>query len=114
ALALLLVVALAGSFLVRAASIKNLHYVVLPKALLVFLDEPAGVSQSKIESEITRILADQDAPSAAVPLFYVLSKKETLHHLLIDSGFTRDDLTHRNLQYALWNIARSSASLSAS
>ncbi len=114
ALALLLVVGLTSSFFVRAASIKNLHYVVLPNALLVFLEEPAGVSQSKIESELTRILADQDAPSAGVPLFYVLSKKETLHHLLIDSGITRDALTHSRLPDASWYLVGASASYCAS
>src|SRR5215472_13462760 len=57
ALVLLLVVGLTGSFLLRAASIKQVHHVTLPNAVVVFLDEPVGASESKIENEITRVLA---------------------------------------------------------
>src|SRR5262249_13160037 len=114
ALVLLLVVGLTAGFLVRAASIRNLHYVALPNALLVFLEEPAGVSQRRIESEITRTLADQPARKGSVPLFYVLSKKETLHHLLLDSGITRDALTSSKLPDGSWYLVQASASYCAS
>lgn len=114
ALVLLLVVGLTGSFFVRAASIKQLHHVVLPNALLVFLEEPAGASESKIESEIARLLADQPARKATVPVFYVLSKKEALHHLLLDSGITRDALSRGKFPDASWYLVAASASYCAS
>ena len=56
ALILPLVVSLVGSFDVRRTSVKNLHYVAQPKDLLIYLNEPAGVSQSGIESKY--LLAD--------------------------------------------------------
>ncbi|HKF21356.1 MAG TPA: methyltransferase [Candidatus Angelobacter sp.] len=114
ALALLLVVGLSGSFLVRAASVKNLHTVALPNALLVFLEEPAGVSQSEIESEITRVLADHPARERSVPLFYVLSSKGALHHLLLDSGIRQDATTRSKLPDASWYLVGASASYCAS
>jgi hypothetical protein len=116
ALVLLLVVGLTGSFIVRAASIRNLRHVVLANALLVFLDEPAGVSQSKIEGEVTRILAlaGQPARRESVPLFYVVSKKGTLHHLLLDSGITRDTLARTTFPDASWYLVAASASYCAS
>lgn len=114
ALVLLLVVVLTGSFFVRAASIKNLHYAVLPDALVILLEEPVAVSRSKIESEITRILAQQTAPKATVPLFYVVSNKDTLHHLLLDSGITRDTLTRSRFPDASWYLVGASASYCAS
>jgi protein-S-isoprenylcysteine O-methyltransferase Ste14 len=115
ALVLLLVVGLTGSFLVRAASIKHLHHVVLPNALVVFLEKPEGVSESKIESEITRLLTDQPARKGSVPAFYVLSKKGTLRHLLLDSGITRDVLNRSKLPDASsWYLVEASASYCAS
>jgi protein-S-isoprenylcysteine O-methyltransferase Ste14 len=114
ALVLLLAVGLTGSFLVRVASVKNLHYVALANALLVFLEEPVGVSQSKIESEITRVLADQPARRGSVPLFYFLSKKDGLHHLLIDSGITRRAAISSELPDASWYLVGASASYCAS
>lgn len=114
ALILLLIVGLTGSFFVRAASVKNLHYVALPNALLVFLEEPVGVSQSEIESEITRVLADRPVPRGTVPLFYVVSRKDALHHLLIDSGITRDAVTSSKLPDASWYLVGASASYCAS
>ena len=109
ALVPLLVVGLTGSFLVRAASIKNLHYVVLPNALLIFM-EPVGASQSQIESEVANVFADQPARTGSVSLFYVLSRKETLRHLLIDSGITRDAVARSNFPDASWYLVGASAS----
>jgi protein-S-isoprenylcysteine O-methyltransferase Ste14 len=114
ALVLLLVVSLTGSFFLRAASIRNLHRVVLPDTLLVFLKEPAGVSPNKIENEITRVLANQPAPRGSVRLFYVLSRKDTLHHLLLDSGVTRDTLIRSKLPDAAWYLVEASASYCSS
>jgi protein-S-isoprenylcysteine O-methyltransferase Ste14 len=114
ALSLMLVVGLTGSFLVRAASVKSLHYVALPNALLVFLEEPAGVSQSEIESEITRVLADQPTRGGSVPLFYVLSSKGALHHLLLDSGIRQDAAIHGKLPDACWYLVEASASYCSS
>jgi len=91
-----------------------LHHVVLPNALLVFLQEPAGVSQSKIESEITRVLADQPARRGSVPLFYVLSNKGALHHLLLDSGITRGAVISSKLPDASWYLVAASASYCSS
>jgi protein-S-isoprenylcysteine O-methyltransferase Ste14 len=114
ALILLLLVGLTGSFLVRAASVKQLHHAVLPNALLVFLQEPAGVSKSNIENEVARVLADQPGAKGSVPLFYVLSNKDSLHHLLLDSGVTRDALTRSKLPDAAWYLVEASASYCAS
>jgi hypothetical protein len=116
ALVLLLVVGLTGSFFLRAASIKKLHQVALANAELVFLDEPPGVSESKIESEITRLLtlADQPARKGSVPLFYVFSKKGKLHHLLLDSGVTRDALNRSKFPEASWYLVAASASYCSS
>jgi protein-S-isoprenylcysteine O-methyltransferase Ste14 len=114
ALVLLLVVGVTGSFLLRAASVKNLHQIALPNALLVFLEQPAGVSQNKIESEVTRILAGQPGRTGSIPLFYVVSKKDALHHLLLDSGITRDVLTSSKLPDASWYLVGASASYCAS
>src|SRR5262249_38340189 len=110
ALILLLIGGLTASFFVRAASIKNLHHVLLPNALLVFLDEPPGASQSKIESEITRVLAGQTARRGSVPVFYVFSKKEKLQHLLLDSGIMRNALAGSKLPDASWYMVGASAS----
>jgi protein-S-isoprenylcysteine O-methyltransferase Ste14 len=116
ALVLLVIVGLTGSFFVRAASIKHLHHVILPNALLVFLEEPAGANQSKIESEITKVLAHQPARRGSVPIFYVLSKKQTLRHLLLDSGITRDALNRSKLPDASssWYLVGASASYCSS
>jgi len=113
ALTILLAVGLAGSFLLRSASIRNLHYVVMPNALLVFLREPADVSQGRIESEAVRILAAQRDRTASVPVFYVLSNKKGLHHLLLDSGITRDALRRASLPDASWYLVEASASYGA-
>jgi protein-S-isoprenylcysteine O-methyltransferase Ste14 len=110
----LMVAGLTASFFLRGASIKNLHYVARPNALLVFLEEPNGVSQSKIESEITGVLAGQPARNGSIPLFYVLSKKGTLHHLLIDSGITRSAATVNKLPAASWYLVEASATYCAS
>lgn len=109
ALILLLVVSLAGSFCVRAASVKNLHHAVQSEALVVFLNEPVGLSQSEIESEIARVLANQPPQRASIPLFYVVSKKDTLHHLLIDSGIARDAVTQSKIPEASWYLVEASA-----
>jgi len=113
ALVLLMVVGLTSSFFMRAASIRSLHYVALPNALVVFLEEPVAVKPSTVESEITRISADQPAPKGSVSLFYVVSKKETLRHLLVDSGITRDALTRSRLPDASWYLVEASASYCA-
>jgi protein-S-isoprenylcysteine O-methyltransferase Ste14 len=110
ALVLLLGVCLAAGFLVRAASIRNLNYVALPNALVVFLDEPPRASLGEIERELTRVLASQPAPRGSVPLFYVVSEKHALHHLLLDSGITRDVLTGSRLPDASWYLVSASAS----
>jgi hypothetical protein len=110
ALILLLAVGLTSSFLLRNASVKHLHYVAMPNALLIFLQEPVGVSQSKIEGEITRILADQPARKGHIPLFYVLSKKYALHHFLIDSGIRDSALTSSKLPDGSWYLIAASAS----
>jgi hypothetical protein len=116
ALVLLLVVGLTGSFLVRAASIKHLHHVLLPNALVVFLQEPVGLSNSKIESEITRLLADQPARRGSVPVFYVVPKQGILHHLLLDSGITRDALNRTKFPdgSSSWYLVEASASYCSS
>jgi len=114
ALILLLVVGLTGSFFARAASVKSLHYVVLPSALLVFLEEPVEVSQSKIESEVASILAGQPARRGSVAVFYVLSKKDVLLHLLIDSGIRPDAATGSKLPDASWYLVAASASYCSS
>ena len=113
ALAILLAVGLAGSFLLRSASIRNLHYVAMPKALLVFLQEPIDVTQGRIENEAGRILAAQPDRMASVPVFYVLSNKKELHHLLLDSGITRDSLSRTSLPDASWYLVEASASYGA-
>jgi len=109
---------LTGSFLLRAGSIKQVHHVTLPNAVVVFLDEPVGASESKIENEITRVLAlaDQPARKGSVPLFYVLSKKGKLQHLLLDSGITRDALNSIKLPdtASSWYLVAASASYCAS
>jgi protein-S-isoprenylcysteine O-methyltransferase Ste14 len=110
ALTMLLAVGLAGSFLLRSASIRNLHYVAMPKALLVFLQEPADVSQGRIENEAVRILAAQPDRMASVPVFYVLSNRKKLRHLLLDSGVTRDALRRASLPDASWYLVEASAS----
>jgi hypothetical protein len=110
ALLLLLVVGMTGGFLARGASVKHLHYVVLPQALVIYLEEPKGVSQSKIEREIARVLADEPAQRGSVPVFYVLSRKDALHHLLIDSGITRGASASGKLPDAPWYLIRASAS----
>src|SRR5215472_16956053 len=116
ALVLLLVVGLTGSFLVRAASIKHLHHVLLRNALVVFLQEPVGLSDSKIESEITRLLADQPAPRGSVLVFYVVPKQGILHHLLLDSGITRDALNRTKFPdgSSSWYLVEASASYCSS
>ena len=116
ALVLLLVMGLTCSFLLRAESIKNLHHVRLPNAVVVFLDEPAGASETKVESEITRLLAlaDQSTRKGSVPIFYVLSKRGALHHLLLDSGITRDALKASKFPDASWYLVGASASYCAS
>jgi len=114
ALILLLLAGLAAGFFLRGASIKNLHHAALPNALLVFLEQPDGVSQSKIESEIAGVLAGQPAQSGSIRLFYVLSKKDKLHHLLIDSGMTRGAVTTSKLPAASWYLVEASATYCAS
>jgi len=114
ALVLLLIVGLTTSFLVRAASIRSLHQVALPNALVIFLDEPAGGSENKIESEVTHVLAGQPVQGGSVPLFYVLAKKQTLRHLLMDSGITRSALTKSELPDASWYLVEASASYCSS
>jgi protein-S-isoprenylcysteine O-methyltransferase Ste14 len=114
ALVLLLVGGLISSFFLRAVSIKHLHHVVLPSALLVFMDESVGVNQHKIEREITHVLADQSAGTGSIPVFYVLSKKHTLRHLLVDSGVTQDTLTCIKFPDASWYVVRASASYCSS
>jgi protein-S-isoprenylcysteine O-methyltransferase Ste14 len=114
ALFLLLGVCLAAGFLVRAASVRNLNYVALHQALIVFLDEPPRAGLGKIESEITRLLADQPAPRGSVPLFYVVSEKHSLRHLLLDSGITRDALAASHFPDASWYVVSASASYCAS
>ncbi|MFY9910455.1 MAG: methyltransferase [Candidatus Sulfotelmatobacter sp.] len=113
ALALLSGAGLAGSFLLRSASVKNLHHVAMPKALLVFLQEPADVSQTKIEDETARILAGQPDRRASVPVFYVLSNRKGLYHLLLDSGITRAALSGNSLPDASWYLVEASASYGA-
>ena len=110
ALTILLAVGLAGSFLSRSASIRNLHYIAMPKALLVFLQEPADVTQGRIENEAVRILAAQPDRMASIPVFYVLSSKRKLRHLLLDSGITRDALRRASLPDASWYLVEASAS----
>ena len=110
ALLLLLVVGVTGGFLVRGASVKHLHYVVLPRALIIYLQEPGGVSESKIESEIMRVLADAPAQRGSIPVFCVLSRKDALHHLLIDSGVTRGAAASGKLPDASWYLVGASAS----
>ena len=112
-LTMLLAVGLAGSFLLRSASIRNLHYVPMPKALLVFLQEPAAVSQGRIENEAVRILAAQPDRMASVPVFYVLSNKKKLRHLLLDSGITREALIRASLPDASWYLVEAWASYGA-
>jgi protein-S-isoprenylcysteine O-methyltransferase Ste14 len=112
--ALVVAVVLTGSFLVRVASIRNLHTVVLPNALAVFLQEPEQASPGQIESEIKRVLADEPGPKGSVSLFYVVSRKGALHHLLLDSGVTRDVLAKSNFPDASWYLVRASASYCAS
>ncbi len=114
ALTILLAGALAGGFLLRSASIRNLHYVAMPKALLVFLQEPADVSQATIENEAGRVLATHSDRMGSVPVFYVLSSKRGLHHLLLDSGITRDALRRASLPDASWYLVEASASYGAS
>jgi protein-S-isoprenylcysteine O-methyltransferase Ste14 len=110
ALGLVLVAGFAGSFFFRFASIRNLHYVALPKALLIFLQEPPGVSQSTIESQAAGILAGQPDRTASLPVFYVLSDAGQLHHLLLDSGIMRETLSHTRLPDASWYLVEASAS----
>jgi hypothetical protein len=100
------------SFL-RSASVKNLHHVAMSKALLVLLQEPADVSQTKIEDETARILAGQPDRMASVPVFYVLSNRKGLHHLLLDSGITRAALSGTSLPDASWYLVEASASYGA-
>ena len=113
ALGMLLAVGLAGGFLLRSASIRNLHYVVMPKALLVFLQEPTDVTQERIEDEAVRILAAQPDRMAGVPVFYVLSNKKELRHLLLDPGITRDALRRASFPNASWYLVEASASYGA-
>jgi protein-S-isoprenylcysteine O-methyltransferase Ste14 len=110
ALTLVLIVGVTGSFFVRRATVKNLHYVALPNALIIFLEEPVGVSQSKIESEVATLLADQPARRGSVAVFYVLSKKGALHHLLIDSGIRPGAAASSKLPDATWYLVGASAS----
>ena len=112
ALAILLAVGLAGSFR-RSASIKNLHHVAMPNALLVFLQEPADISQTRIENEALHLLAGQPDRMASVPVFYVLSDAKALRHLLLDSGITREALRHTRLPDASWYLVEASASYAA-
>jgi protein-S-isoprenylcysteine O-methyltransferase Ste14 len=114
ALILLLVVGLTGGFLLRRASVNHLHYAVLPNALLVFLEDPAGLSQGRIEDEVTRVLEDQPTGRGNVPVFYVLSKKDALHHLLLDSGMTRSAAAGKNLPAASWYLVEAAASYCSS
>jgi protein-S-isoprenylcysteine O-methyltransferase Ste14 len=114
ALILLLVAGLAAGFFLRGASIKHLHHVALPNALVIFLEEPDGVSQNKLESEIAGVLGGQPARNGSIPLFYVLSKKGTLHHLLIDSGITRSAAAVNKLPAASWYLVEASATYCAS
>jgi protein-S-isoprenylcysteine O-methyltransferase Ste14 len=114
ALIVLLVAVLTSAFFVRALSIRKLHDVALPNALIVFLDEPPRAAPGKIEGEITRLLAGQSAPRGSVRLFYVLSKKHTLQHLLLDSGITHDALAASNFPDASWYLVSASASYCAS
>lgn len=109
ALVLLLIVGLAAGFYLRAQSVKTLHHVVQSNALIVFLDQPANVSQSEIESEIARVQTNQPARTATIPLFYVVSKKHRLLHLLIDSGVARDAVTESKLPEASWYLVEASA-----
>jgi len=109
ALIVLLLASLAGSFYVRGAFVRNLHYVVQSRALVVFLNGPAGVNQSETIGEITRLSANQPPRVASVPLFYVVSKKDSLHHLLIDSGIERDAVTQSKIPNASWYLVEASA-----
>jgi len=110
ALTIALALGLAGSFLLRFASIRNLHYVAMPKALLIFLQEPADVSQARIENQAANLLAAQPDRMASVPVFYVLADRKELHHLLLDSGITRDALSRIRLPDASWYLVEASAS----
>ena len=113
ALMMLLAVGLAGSFLLRSASIRNLHYVAMSQALLVFLQEPTDVAQGRIENEAVGILAAQPDRMASVPVFYILSDKKKLRHLLLDSGVTRDALSRASFPDASWYLVEASASYGA-
>ena len=110
ALGLLLVVGVSGSFLLRSASIRHLHYVLLPKAMVVFLQEPPDARPGKIESETVRILAGQPTQRASVPVFYVVSSGGAFYHLLLDSGITRDALRHCKFPDASWYLVEGLAS----
>jgi protein-S-isoprenylcysteine O-methyltransferase Ste14 len=113
ALVLLLAMGLTVGFQARAASTRNLNYVVLPNALIVFLDEPPRAGLGTIESEIARVMAGQPAPKGSVPLFYVVSERHTLQHLLLDSGISRDALSASSFPDASWYLVSASASYCA-
>lgn len=110
ALFILLVAGLASSVLLRAGSVQSLHYEALPKALVIFLEEPAGVDPKTIENQIARISAEDSPQKGTVRLFYVLSDKGTLRHLLVDSGVTYEGLKRGSLPEGAWYLVRASAS----
>lgn len=107
-------IALAGSVLLRAASVRNLHYEILPEAphsLVVFLKAlPAGVEPGTIRAKLAELSGRAAAKKGSFRVFYVLTEKGDLHHLLVDSGITYQALTRGELPEASWYLVQGLAS----
>jgi protein-S-isoprenylcysteine O-methyltransferase Ste14 len=100
ALAVLFVFSVIGGVALRRSSVCNLHYEVFPEAprsLVVFLREPTRGELPAIRTHIARLSEALPAKRGSVPIFYVLSGKDELHHLFVDSGVSYDGLSHEAL-----------------
>ncbi|MGH9425245.1 MAG: methyltransferase family protein [Terriglobia bacterium] len=97
ALAVLFVISVIGGFALRRSSVCNLHYEVFPgapRSLVVFLREPGTDELAAIRTHIARLSEALPAKRGSFSIFYVLSGKAELRHLLVDSGVSYDGLAY--------------------
>ncbi len=112
-LVLVLGIGLAASVALRSASVRRLHYEVLPESpgtLVLFLKQPRAAAKEKIRRKAIELSSRLPKTAGSVPVFYILSDKEHLHHLLVDSGMRYEALSRMELPESSWYLVQAAAS----
>ena len=102
--------AVIGSVLLRAASVAELAVENAPgseRGVILFLESPTGLDATTVWQK----LGNPNSRDDGLPLFYVVATRETLLHLLVDSGVRVEGLREA-IPEAPWYVLETAALVS--